>query len=70
MGCPEGGITGGHLCRCLMGIAGHLLQILPGECRHSPSTGRGPVAGILWFSSMRFVLGILRDLAGISHSVL
>ena len=49
LGCPERGAPGDHLRRGVVGVFRHILQVLPGQCRHSPSFGRGPVAELRCF---------------------
>ena len=48
----------GNLCS-IVGNTDYLLQILSGECGHSPPTGCGPVAHLYCFLSLRYVLAFL-----------
>jgi len=38
-GDPEKGAPGGHVCRGLMGVTEHILQILQSECCHPQPLG-------------------------------
>ncbi|KAK0131086.1 hypothetical protein N1851_034236 [Merluccius polli] len=48
----------------VVGITDYLLQVLPGECGHSPSTGCGPAAHLYCFLSLRILVGSREDSAG------
>ncbi|KAL3042620.1 hypothetical protein OYC64_020530 [Pagothenia borchgrevinki] len=49
LGRPERSAPGDHLRCGVLGVFRHILQVLPGQCRHSPSFGRGPVAKLRCF---------------------
>ena len=49
VGCPKRGAPGDHLRRGVMGVFWHILQVLPGQCRHSSPSGCGPVAKLRCF---------------------